>query len=316
VDLFRVVLLIATTVGLGLVIFSVVASVRWPHVQHGSSTSVKVFGLELSTGGALGIGVLGLALIIIALLFWNKGPPEIPWLPDSTHPPNPPIASPAAPPSAPPAPASNEPQPTPATHVTPEAAVPPSSEPHVASNPLDFKILVNCEPSSMPTVMPATGVLNTLPLGYPGGKLESVGQQTSLSTPGDPLQLLPEQKHLVLKCTVYNYTNEAIFNFKTNLKIEEFESVVSANNPKQGITDGRLISSIEWPLNVDKLGPTSPENTYDLYIWNGGDNILRVWSPLDAIMQRAGDRNMVPAKLQPPQFAARSLGPGRDPRKH
>ena len=108
-DLFRAILLIAAAVGLGLVIFSVVASVRWPHVQHGSSTSVKVFGLELSTGGALGIGVLGLALIIIALLFWNKGPTDFPSLPDSTHPPNPPIASPAAPASAPPAPVSNEP---------------------------------------------------------------------------------------------------------------------------------------------------------------------------------------------------------------
>lgn len=113
-DLFRAILLIAAAVGLGLVIFSVVASVRWPHVQHGSSTSVKFFGLELSTGGALGIGVLGLALIIIALLFWTKGPNDLPLPPESAHPSTPTGASPTAPVSAPPAPVSNEPQPTPA----------------------------------------------------------------------------------------------------------------------------------------------------------------------------------------------------------
>jgi hypothetical protein len=123
VDLFRVILIAAATLGLGLVIFGVVAWVRWPHVQHGSSTSLKTFGLELSTGGALGIGVIGLALIIIALSFWNNGPTYFPLLPDSAHPPTPPVASPTAPVSAHPAPVSNEPQPTPATpSISPDEA--------------------------------------------------------------------------------------------------------------------------------------------------------------------------------------------------
>ena len=114
-DLFRSILLIVAAVGVGLIIFGAVASVRWPHVQHGSSTSVKIFGLELSAGGALGMVVLGVVLIIIALFSWNNGPGDVPTsVPDSTHPPNPPVASPATPTSASPAPRTpNEPPPAP-----------------------------------------------------------------------------------------------------------------------------------------------------------------------------------------------------------
>lgn len=111
-DFFRVILIAAAALGLCLVIFSAFAWVRWPHVQHGSSTSLKAPGLELSAGGALGIGIIGLALIIIALSFWNKGSTDSPSLPDSAHPPTPPVASPTATVSAPPAPVSNEPPPT------------------------------------------------------------------------------------------------------------------------------------------------------------------------------------------------------------
>jgi hypothetical protein len=92
-DTYRVILLVGAVAGLCLIIFSVVASVRWPHVQHGSSTSVKVLGLELSGGGALGIGVLGVALIVVTLLFWNKEPTEVSSAPLS----QPPAAPPAAP---------------------------------------------------------------------------------------------------------------------------------------------------------------------------------------------------------------------------
>lgn len=183
----------------------------------------------------------------------------------------------------------------------------------------EYTLFFTCDKAQLPAIMPASGAIHLLPLGYSGGGQPvtlGVGPQTKTGIPGEPLRLLPEETDSqALKCSLINYSKVPVFNITTAIKMEEFESVVSATKPGQGISEGRLINTVMWPLHVEQLGAESPHDVYDIYMFNGGENIIRVWNPAEARVQAYGSDRLTDIKLQPAMLAAQSLGPARDVRK-
>jgi hypothetical protein len=66
-------------IGLGLVLLGANAFIKGSHPHQTASTSVKIPGVaEITTGGPLGLLVLGIALFATGSLLWDKVPPDIP----------------------------------------------------------------------------------------------------------------------------------------------------------------------------------------------------------------------------------------------
>jgi hypothetical protein len=104
--------------GLGVVLLGAFAFIKGSHPHQTAQTSVKILGVaEMTTGGSLGLVALGIVLIVIGPLLWDRVPSDVSE-PSPRAPPaqssGPPIAPPAIPAPASPAPAANEPQPGPA----------------------------------------------------------------------------------------------------------------------------------------------------------------------------------------------------------
>jgi hypothetical protein len=64
---------------LAIVVVGVVSFVTLPPSNHGHSTSVKILGVaEVTASGSLGLIALGIVLIVIGPLLWNKVPSDTP----------------------------------------------------------------------------------------------------------------------------------------------------------------------------------------------------------------------------------------------
>jgi hypothetical protein len=82
-----------------------------------------------------------------------------------------------------------------------------------------------------------------------------------------------------------------------------------AGHPEQGMSEGPIIRSNIWKLQLEQIGGRSQET---VYIWNGGPNIVEITLPEKARAQRLGQPAKMSFRLMPPTFGSVDIGPNPD----
>jgi hypothetical protein len=176
------------------------------------------------------------------------------------------------------------------------------------SDPLDLTVLVSCEPSMLPEVFP-TGVLYTTPFDYTGESDQSAPLFHRSGTAGSRIEWAPEQQHLGAKCQVSNQGADAIFHFEAEFVVSIHVAIQKAGHPEQGMSEGPMIRSNIWKLELDQIGGRSQET---VYMWNGGPNVVEITLPENARAQRLGQPAKTPFRLMPPTLSGVNIGPNPD----
>ncbi len=183
-----------------------------------------------------------------------------------------------------------------------------SEEKSILSNTLDLTVLVSCEPSKLPEVFP-TGVLYTTAFDYLGDSDQWAPLFHQSGTAGTRIKWLPEQQHLGVKCQVSNQGADAIFHFETEFVISIHVSMQKTGHPEQGMSEGPMIRSNIWKLQLDQIGGRSQET---VYMWNGGPNFVEITLPKKASAQRLGQPAKMSFRLMPPTLGGVYIGPNPD----
>jgi hypothetical protein len=176
------------------------------------------------------------------------------------------------------------------------------------SDPLDLTVLVSCEPSKLPEAFP-TGVLYTAAFDYTGESDQWAPLFHQSGTTGTRIEWLPEQQHLGAKCQVSNQGADAIFHFEAEFVVSIHVAMQKAGHPEQGMSEGPIIRSNIWKLQLEQIGGRSQET---VYIWNGGPNIVEITLPEKARAQRLGQPAKMSFRLMPPTFGSVDIGPNPD----
>jgi hypothetical protein len=162
---------------------------------------------------------------------------------------------------------------------------------------VESKLLIQCIGGSPPSVVPASGGYDVIPLisnnfRRPGPLASS--HLFSFSSPGTPWKPAGDSVLFAYRCEVVNYESIALFRVQVGLRFEFRKAIPQAPT---GSTGGPLILGGVFTYSIPRVDP-GPNNPYVFYIWNMADNeFANVWLPSEATATRLGDDKSMRIKL-------------------
>ncbi len=175
---------------------------------------------------------------------------------------------------------------------------------------LDLTVFVDCKRSKLPDVVPPSSEVNTIGFGSPHASARHVGPARLAGIAGAKLTWLPEQQQEVHLCRIINQGTDPLFHLEMNFDVSTLLAMEKKGQPKQGTFSGPPIETFPWTLHLDQIGSRSQSNnSYDLYMWNDGPNIVQVNLPTTAKAQIAGQSEWRTFQLASPTLGGFFIGP-------
>lgn len=174
-------------------------------------------------------------------------------------------------------------------------------EPSTNSESLDNTISIQCDPATLPEIVPGSGALPTLSLyAIPTpetGSGRSSNLSRSFASPGSATGW--SKNSFGYRCQVKNYGKGAIFNFQTAFKIE-FREMVKINEGSAKQSD-EIQDSYEHRIAIPALKSDASE-TFAFYIVNMSSYSANVTIPTSGSLSLLGNDERRTVKFMPQTF--------------